>query len=487
MKYSKVTISEHNIVGNAVQSTKLINLSSINEQMVRVIMTRIPNLSTNLKFLRLNNGMIFDCNTGKPTNKSKNKTIVTIVVDEDDTSRDKKIISLSKHMNIVMVSLVVLSGRRKIQVPKTRTGKLTRFCNYHHTDTVADKLNAFPMSVAAVNNASYLTIIKTPSSSLSHISGMLLYCNSLNKAYEIEEESVFYDKGWMSVVKKTPFKFIGKNYTSDKLVTQQQQWQKKVGYTIYLPTTNGIKSIDIQQRDKIRKKKNKFIVMLQNTYNSIKNVLQRVYQWLTRNKKTKADTRLAFSVVSSVVDCSCHASAVITSMQSKNASRDIKRANKVIATMQMNKMLAKTGIGGNKTMLSEKQSSAFNAYLTAITSYNMTDALVNANNLAASRYKVVKTISILGMYAILLPYSMLTYKVPLLVMTVILFIVDYYTDILPGPQLAYVIGVLYSTNFLQMSINLVALSVENVIGDNKTAFYRSLVFALLACLGSLLH
>lgn len=471
-------INTNTTVGDKIKSRKIVNLTSVCDQIVTIFLSRITTFNEAPIYMKLDNGLVFDAITGDPINKRRTKNLVTYVIDEDDPISEIKIKSLLSNMGLVPVTVIKISSKTKMNKPSNRSGKIIRYASYQHTKEVMDNLNACEITQSNLNTASSVTIIKTGGCRCAGVASIILACNMYDISYEIENERVKYRKTWIECPMKIKVKFEKASQVNDKLISEDYRWRKKLGYANYLNTNKGMKDTILgDAKNKIKKSVfQRIFEILKDLWAKVKSVFVPI-----KNKKDNSPT-VAFSVIPKIVQVAPHVSAMITSTQSKNAATDIKKANKAIAGMQLNKMLAKSGISGNKTILNEKRSPAMDSYIAGMTSFNVTDAITNANNLAASRYKTVKTLSVLATISIMVPYALLFNKTFILIISIILLLVDYYADILPANQLIYVISVLLANNILVFSLNLLALITEKAISENKTASYRSLAFLIVTCM-----
>lgn len=75
----------------------------------------------------------------------------------------------------------------------------------------------------------------------------------------------------------------------------------------------------------------------------------------------------------------------------KDARKEIKEANKVIANAALSKLTTKTGYMEDKTILNDKRNEQFDSYLVGTTSYNVADAVGQASKVAAKRNETDRT------------------------------------------------------------------------------------------------
>lgn len=481
MPMNKITIKDDTVIGGNIKAYKFLNLTSLPDQSLMLIIKERLNFDQKPKFINLYNGTMFDEDTSEPVKIHTRPALVTIFVDSDDNYKNVKIKSLTTNMKIVPMTLVVLEAKQMLNMKHNATGTINRFASYQHTFETIKSLNASIMMTNKATSASLITIVRTKSIRCGSISGMMMLCNMLGKSYEIEENFVKYTPTWIDQPNKYKFIVINNKEVKDTILQGDMQWSKKLGYMNYVSTPAGIKRLmTLKKKEKTN--------YLSNIFNYVKTQflkLIKIIKDIFMVKQPKPKFQLAFGLVDTLSSTIPHAAAAVTSMQSKNASKDINESNRVIAGWKLNQMLAKSGTSGSKLILNKKRSPAMNSYIANMTSFNTTEAITNANNLAASRYKFVKSVSVLITLAILTPFYIISGKLILIIIAILIFSVDYYTDILPLNQLIYTIAVLMSTNILTLIMNTLALIMENVISESKTARFRAGFFLAVSCLISL--
>lgn len=491
--YSKILITEDNIIGDKFKSDKVLNLTSVPHNTLKTILNRISTAPTKMKFVPLSNNIIFDENNGGKNNIKGKKTIVTIVVDNDDKKYDVKIKSLQVNMNYQMVTLIKISSNIKKKNPKRKTGKIVRVVNFNHTREVLDTLNATILTSKIVNSASLVTLIKTSGSRCASMSAMIMILNQYSVPYQVEHQKVSYNQTWIDFPTKYDFQFIKQKDTNDNLVQDDTMWNLKQGYVEYQTTLQGIRKIkntQLQNKKKEKASKSKIFDIMCKICNFFKRIIDKIKAKLNKSNKTKDnDDQIKFktagTLLSPIVHILPHVTAIYISTIPKNAQPDIKDANKVIADAQLSKMLAKSGVAGDKTILNRKRSHASNAYYAGMTSYNMMDSMVTANGMAASNYKVKRSMALLLLLLILIIIGIIHSSITSVMAGLMLMIIDFYADILKANRLTYIIAILTSINVSQLLVNVFALMIETNISDSKTAVYRSAVITLVSCLTSL--
>jgi hypothetical protein len=361
----------------------------------------------------------------------------------------------------------------------------------HHTKAVLNSINASTLTANAIKNASSVTIVKTINNRCSGTSGMQLICKLKNIPYDLETVSIQYNKSWIDGVKKFKFEVNDDRITQDTHIDEDKYWMFKLGYTDYINTPFGPKqllNIPVNKSNNAKKGMlTKIISAITKLVTQLYNKIKEVIFGNTKSRKSKNKrTKNANTLINTTLNITPHIAACYISTLPKNASYEIKRANKVIAGMQINKMLAKSGVSGNKTLLNEKRSPAMDAYIAGMTSFNTTDAITMANNMATTRYKVHKSIITCIVLMICLILLLFIGNPLSAIIGITLFVTDYYTEILPGNLLTYTISLIMSTNFLQLIINVIALGLEKNISDSKTAKFRSLTYFTASCLALLI-
>lgn len=503
MKVSQVRITHDKIVGPQVTCNKIINLSSLPSEPLRAVLARLPKGPSKYTMVQLLGGAMYDIQTQQM--EKKNKTAVNFVVDVDDTRSDIKIKNICKRGSFY-ISVVITIGDARIKKKKTKTtnkkvpvvGKTTTLANWHHDAEVLTALKAQILMQKFIQGCSSITVIKTNDSLASSVAGILMFLKGMNVECIIEHVTVVYKPTWLTAAPDNAnlFKVASTSIADEFLVKNDPYWTYKSGYTSYVMTRKGPKKLT---RDPQEEKGNEDIWTWLNglwsrIVSAVLNIWHMVLQILglstTNSQKSEekidTSTELAFTFIKEVPELSCIVANAVESFTPRNASKDVKEANKMVARMQMNKMAAKSGPGGDKTYLKDTTSETFNSYLTALTSYNMTEALVMANNSAASRYRYIR--STLIAVIVLVSMIMMTLQGAKLTLgaLVVVTIIDYFTDIFKFGLIFNVLALIASPTFLGVTLNMAMLLIELYITDTATKFIRSSIYLIVKCLSYLI-
>jgi uncharacterized membrane protein YhdT len=172
---------------------------------------------------------------------------------------------------------------------------------------------------------------------------------------------------------------------------------------------------------------------------------------------------------------------IVASLIPKNPNEDVKRVNKILARMQLNKMLSRSGVSGDKTILSQKTSTTFDAYLATLTSYNIQEALIIANNSAASAYRKKKYILLMITVLVILAMSIFTGTVLQSIVIAGICVIDYIIDFMPNESIFPLIATVSSLNIPIIFANLSFTIIEMIYKDDKTIMYRMILYLLITC------
>lgn len=174
--------------------------------------------------------------------------------------------------------------------------------------------------------------------------------------------------------------------------------------------------------------------------------------------------------------------AVFLSMQKHNAATEIKDANKTLASMQMNKMASKTGILGDKLKSYQQQNHAFNAYLVGATSYNITDSINIANQLAIKRISKLQDNILLMVGLLAFIYSMLFVNVGIAILTFTITILVYTIKQINRVPMLYLIAGISSMHFGALLMTILMTMVEQLPLNKDTKVLRCALYTILLCL-----
>jgi hypothetical protein len=179
------------------------------------------------------------------------------------------------------------------------------------------------------------------------------------------------------------------------------------------------------------------------------------------------------------------ASSIAVGMQRSvkpNASKDIKKANRIISDMQLAKMQVRTGILGDKTLASSKRSDALNAYIVGTTSYNVSDSTITANQLAAKKIQKDNDRLLLLFTFISVAALILMNSGVVAILAGSLGVISYMIKSINRTSAIFIITALASLHIpLILLSGLVAL-VEELSLNKDTEMPRNLLYMVLACL-----
>lgn len=485
MKCNKIIITIDNIIGSEIKSKRIMNLSSIPAQLLKVVFTRFSYEMKGIKFLDLYNSSIFDAKTGKRKILIKTKTFVTFVVDSDDGTKDIKMRNIIKTCGVVAVSIIVLKA------PAIRTnddelpiGKAIRFAHCGHTKTIMNTLNANAMTTSNIQSLSVATVVRTGDRRCGSIAGILL-CAEMYKIRIVKEtQKIVYNESWIDTNKKQFAIFVDdRPVASDVIPSADIYWRYRTGYTDYIMTDQGVRRCCINNKiketvwDKIKR-------IIKNTWTRLVNF---IFNKTQKNKDVDNNkVKVAMTIFHVAPSLTCHLSSLIMSSTVKNASKDIKSANKIIAKMQINKMVSRSGLSGDKTMLANVFSPAFDAYIASTQSYNTTDAITTANNLAAAKYKTQRMMVNAILLIIIMIVAIITGNAIILIISTLIVIFDYFINLPNDTLLYYILACVCSFNLMSLVINLVALIAEYSIKDDKTKSMRAAMYFVALCISVLL-
>lgn len=482
MTVNKIIITEDNIIGKFINKTnKFINLSSLQTGAVKALLLRIPNLAKNVEMLQIAGGTMFDSKTMRPKIVRKKNLILSYVVDSDDKKYNIKIANIGKIAKIVPINIIVLRSdfNKSMKKPK-QAGTVVRIANYHHTKKVMDEINAKVLTVNLITNINKAVIVQTKDDRAGSIDGIKLLLNIRSIPFDIEKINIGYNEAWLTS-KTNKYKLMLKDtsYANDKSPDNDATWAFKAGYCDYISTDKGTKRITIKKNDN-KTPFDKINDFIKKVWVKLTSAFDYIMNWF--KPTTKTTTTVASTLLPSIIIVSNSVASVIEANLPQNAKKDIKEANKIITKMQLNKMIAKSGISGNKEILAEKTSDSFNAYLASMTSYGATDAVAMANSLAASKYKTRKQILVAIITVVIIVFNMLTGQTIVLTASLTLIIMNYYLDFIKGGTLFLILNVLASTNLLMLLTTLAISIIETSIKDRKTATYRTVLYLIVTCL-----
>lgn len=137
-----------------------------------------------------------------------------------------------------------------------------------------------------------------------------------------------------------------------------------------------------------------------------------------------------------------------------SAEKEIKRGEKLMARYQTGKMQSKPGSSGDKTIIGEKTSAVYNAYITGITSYNAPEAAARAHHLHIKTVSKRFQTAVLAQLAVSVIFSMITGKWFKLPVIVALSLVAIVTGQKWKKPIMYTINALCCSNFIPLVIDI---------------------------------
>lgn len=314
--------------------------------------------------------------------------------------------------------------------------------------------------------------------------------NYLTIPYEIEHENVGYCKSWITCHRfdgKVKFKNVA--FASDFSPQNDGAWTSRIGYVDYLQTEKGPKKVEL-----INKDKKHWFTKFRDCIRRIRKILVRMKEQIIRmlglttpdkgrgDKVIKTDSKVAMTIIPTTAILVSDVSAMVEASYKLNAKSDIKKVNKISSNFQVNKYLAKVGPSGNKEILSKTTSDAFNAYMTGITSYNVTDAIAMANNIAALEYRSKKNMLLGITLLVIIATSLFTSSIVSMAIAMGLVLADYFFDLFKGNVLFYTMSMLMCNTIVLFMVHAIFAIVESTIRQRRTALYRSVLYIAITCI-----
>lgn len=499
VKYNKILVDENNVVGDEIQSSNIVNLSSVPNSVLTTVLARIPKIPQKLSFMRINGLLMYEKHTKTLVNTAMSHKKVTVVVDDKDKHQHNKVKNLMKNMKFIMVTKISLIGNMDKTIVRKTSGYEQKVTNFHHRSSTMKMLGCDSINISKLNNYKHITIVQTNDDRASSIDGIILVCNTNKIPYNVEHYHTSYNESWLTTSRNIKsIRYQATDFVKDILPDNDNLWNYKTGYCDLIMTDNGLMKLDFPKINKQPKPSN-VDNWIQWIIDKIRNmfmvVVTKIEQYIKRkddkrtnsnvDKKTKnrksSKPKLAFSTLSAV-NLLNTVVGISASVQKKNASNDIKKANKYIARLQLSKILTKIGVSGDKTELNTKQSDMFNAYMASTMSYNVTEAITLANSMAAKDYRsnIRKHMVLTTCIAV----TVLMYKKMIMrsIITLTLCAVGVYTNIIYIQIFIALLNILVFPNFLFFVIDLLALFVESVLNDDDTEVYRAILYFLIKCL-----
>lgn len=198
------------------------------------------------------------------------------------------------------------------------------------------------------------------------------------------------------------------------------------------------------------------------------------------NKEKDNMPRLAWTLSPAVIPCVVNAYSLTMSLNTPdNASASIKKSNKLLAMMYLNKILAKIGASGDKTILSKKMDDETAAYFTHTQSYNATDAIIVANNLAAKTNRKNRLVNVAISSVVSSVYCLVTGSVVASLFIMILLLIVYLIPVFEPEWLILINMCMTPVNISMFVVNGIMGVIEFVIRPpGRTAMVRSAIYLI---------
>lgn len=386
-EYTIINVSSGSSLGKVPKVCKVVNLSSAPREEVARTLSAQAGGSLDSQFVDLHGKTCFihELNT---TYYPKKYIKALFVVDEDDKNADIKIRNIIRRSKYDRVGKMIY----RLEKSKFKTTKLNgqkrRYVNHHHSMSTVKLLQAKPFSPDHLENIVEATIVRTYDDCAGSIAGLTVTLNKYSIPFEIENAKIVYQEGWLTTKKDITKSSLSCVYRSliDTLPENDKYWKYKTGYPQYVDTDRGPKAmvinpkLDTDQKRTIFEKMKTFTIWMKSKVMSMVSYIRNLFVRTGNKKKSK----LAWATLPKVVPSTISMFALVRSkMVETNANKAIKDANKMIATMTVNKMMSKVGPGGDKTILQKNLSDPFATYIAMTQSFNANDAITVANNIAA--------------------------------------------------------------------------------------------------------
>jgi 5S rRNA maturation endonuclease (ribonuclease M5) len=478
----KVEVKNDIITGKIPKFEKYLNLSSAPHDWVSGLIARVDksgdtptgiNLYARTKWVSHLQMM-----------KKAPRTIkVIVVVDADDKEQDIKIKNLMSVQKIKFIGKMVIK-REKCKTPNvSASGKSIRLANGHHTAEVIKSLTAEQIHPKTLNKVVHVHIVSTSDDHAGSIAGLTAYLNIRNICFEVVTQQVKYPEGWITTKKHNPkIKMEHNGYTTDINPQNDTLWMFKTGYDNYMVSEKGPTKVTLKKQAMKQAKES----MRQRFMKWIRKIVQKIKAWFTKDKPKdeKPKSGLAWTpILAQAVNTANGAILGYSIKTSVNASKDIDEANKLLSNMATNKMMAKVGPSGDKTPLLIKTSRAYNAYMAAMTNFNVVDATVHSNNIAAKENRSTRLRMAYLSLAVTCIY-LIVVKSYLLIAA--LFAITLIVTVVPGlkPELVTILAMLASsTTVLGLVKSTVIAVVELVIKPpTSTSGFRVALYACISVL-----
>jgi hypothetical protein len=412
---------------------------------------------------------------------SQKRIPVLFVIDEDDKNADIKIRNVCRMAKYSCVGKMIYMLEKSKHRPTLDQGTLKRFANHHHTIDTMKLLSAKPLNLEQLDNTVESFIMKTYDDCAGSIAGLTVALNRLKIPFEVQSAKITYEEGWISTKRDiTRLGFDRVAPVSDINPCNDKQWKMKAGYTNYVDSDKGPSCI------KFKSEKPKTKNIFERAWDRIKNFFEHVVyiakNWMKmrRPQPTAPEDNLAWTIIPATVPMTANTLVFAwTSNVPDNANSDIKKANKLIANMQTSKMLAKVGPSGDKTMLNAKITDEYASYVAGVTSYNVADATITANAIAAKKNRARKFEGAILSSSLTIGYLLIAGYVLLSFALVCLIVAAYFMPSIEPEWLILLNMCLTSSTITTVIINGLIAAIELLLKPSKrTTTARTAVYVI---------
>jgi hypothetical protein len=509
----KIIVTSKGVVGECDKIDGFFNLSSAPYKHVVMIIRSMPQDHNDIA-LPLMNNMNYNTKTNTFMKGHGRKRRVMVVIDEDDNNSDIKIRNIMQQTKVDIIAKMIYKREKSKIKDQESEGATMRYMNHHHRKHVVDSLSSKIIHLTKDDNLVRAQLIKTNDDHAGSIAGLTVYMNVRSIPFIINQATVRYDEGWATSKKLVRRVRIDKKCRlKDTNPEGDKQWKFKTGYDkiiesdigpveIYFEKNEGKHSIMMKRIMSIFKSIGKSVI---NILIRIVNIFREICKNLfgTSNKKEKRrkgnilnnrlrenkrniDSKIAWTQTTvTAINVVNMVSLTFSITTPKNASGEIKKANKLLANMQINKMLSKVGPTGDKTTLNMRQTDSTNAYIVGATSYNITDSTTVANNIAAKQNWQRRYANLVISSSLTATYWAIQQNYLAVVAIISMMIITYFA---PSLQPEWVISlnlIMTSFNVRSLIVNMMIAIIELVVKPpTRVSRVRSLIYivAQLLCL-----
>lgn len=479
-----IHVTSTNIVGSLPNFKWYINISSAPNDTIAQTIAQIPNADSDARQGALvgRARYIHDMNIIIP---AKRKEQVVMVVDEDDANRDIKIRNICARNNYKCIGKVMFKKEKNMSEDRLGSSIVKRYANHHHKRSILRLLDADAFNVGTMPNLSYATIVRTTDDHAGSIAGLTVALNKRKISFNIVTVHVEYKEGWITSKKRiNNMRITQSRKVTDVNPESDKMWQFKVGYDMYYPTDRGPCELTMGQS----KEKETGGTGLTKMIDKIIGWLDEVGGWVIRKlfvrqrKKGKHKKHgLAWTpIIKTAANMTSTTCLTYSVNVENNASKQINKANKLISLMQVNKMMSKVGPTGDKTKLNEAKDPVFDAYIAATMSYNVNDAIVHANNLAAKQNRKSRLTSMYVSTVVTMAYMALSGLTLIAIVIACLALMLTLNNRVDPEALILLNMVLTSGNVGGLMINLAITLIELIINPpSSTKNVRTTIYVIV--------